>query len=125
MMKPLIIKKTEETPAIIFLPNKKTFQIVATSWPENAKEFYEPVYAWIQQYFSNSPLEKSVFQFRLTYMNTSSSKQIARIVALLKEFSKSYDVEIQWIYEKGDIDMMVEGKRFAQILNLDIKLIEK
>jgi hypothetical protein len=124
-MEELIIKKTEETPAIILNPKKKIFQFVATSWPENAKDFYEPIYIWIDNYFSNTPLNSSVFQFRYNYINTASSKQIARILTLLKSYSPKHNIIIQWFYEKGDFDMQKEGKRFAQILELNIHFVEK
>ena len=124
-MESLIIKKTEETPAIIFNPKKKVFQIVATSWPENAKEFYDPVYSWLNDYFNNSPLEKTIFQFRLNYINTASSKQIARILSLLKKHSFHHKIEFHWFYQKGDFDMLKEAKRYSLILNIEIKLIER
>ncbi len=124
-MESLIIKKTEETPAIIFNPKRRIFQIVATSWPENAKEFYDPVYNWLDEYFNNSPLETTIFQFRLNYMNTASAKQIARILTLLKKHSIYHHIEFNWFYEKGDFDMLKEAKRFSLILNIDIKLIER
>ncbi len=124
-MQKLIIKKTEETPAIILNPQKETFQFVATSWPENAKDFYQPVYNWIDEYFKNSPLSTTVFQFRLDYINTASSKQIAKILSLIRQYSTENDVKVQWFFEKEDFDMSKEGKRFAQILDLDIEFIER
>jgi len=124
-MEKLIIKKTEETPAIILNPKKKIFQFVATSWPENAKDFYEPIYEWIDNYFAQPQPEQSTFQFRYNYINTASSKQIARILTLLKSHSQKNKITIQWFYEKGDFDMQKEGKRFAQILELIIQFVEK
>ncbi|MBN2892775.1 MAG: DUF1987 domain-containing protein [Bacteroidales bacterium] len=124
-MQSLIIKKTEETPAIILNPEKKVFQFVATSWPENAKLFYEPVLKWIDDYFKNSPLDESVFQFRYGYFNTSSAKQIAKILSLLKEHSSKHSVKIQWFFEKDDFDMEKEGRRFEAILKLDFDFVEK
>lgn len=125
-MQKLVIKKTEDTPAVIFIPENNIFQIVATSWPENASQFYKPVLQWIQKYFNNSPLKETIFQFRLEYINSASSKQIAKILKLLKDFSSDNNkIKIKWYYEKGDFDMRKEGKRFGMILNLDIELIEK
>jgi len=54
-MKPFIKKKTEETPAIILNPAKSIFQLVATSWPENALGFYTPIMEWLREYFQNFP----------------------------------------------------------------------
>jgi hypothetical protein len=125
-MEPLIIKKTEQTPAIIFIPKNETFQIAATSWPEDAKNFYEPIYEWISDYFNNNPLEQTNFQFFISYMNTSSAKQIVRILTLLKKLSQKHNISIKWYYDKGDLDMANEGKRYMKILNFkNFEVIER
>lgn len=124
-MQSLIIKKTEETPAVILNPKKQAFQLVATSWPENAKAFYEPVLSWIDEYFNNTPLEKTVFQFRYSYFNTASAKQIAKILTLLKKHSEDNNVIIQWFFEEDDYDMEKEGKRFSAILKLNFEFVER
>lgn len=124
-MQQLIIKKTGETPAIILNPQKKVFQFVATSWPENAKTFYEPIFNWINEYFSNTPLEESVFQFRYSYFNTASAKQIAKLLTLLKKHSENHNIKIHWYSEKDDYDMEKEGRRFSAILKFDFDFFEK
>ncbi len=123
-MDALVIKKTEKTPGVVLNKETGKFIISQTSWPENAKEFYEPIIKWLENYFENNPLDETVFQIRLTYMNTSSSKQIAKILALLKKYSSKYNIKIQWYYEKGDIDMKNDAIRFATLLNLKMEIIE-
>ena len=123
-MEPLIIRKTEKTPGVILNKETGKFIISQTSWPENAKEFYEPIIKWLENYFQNTPLDETVFQIRLTYMNTSSSKQIAQILSILKKYSSQFNIKVQWYYEKGDIDMKNDALRFATLLNLEIEIIE-
>lgn len=124
-MNSLIIKKTEATPAIVLNPEKGIFQISNTSWPENAQEFYTPIIEWLSNYFENSPLDETIFEIRLTYMNTASSKQIAKILSILKKYSQKYNVKIKWIYEKGDYDMKNDALRYSKILKFDFEIIEK
>ena len=123
-MEPLIIKKTEKTPGVVLNKETGKFIISQTSWPENAREFYEPVIKWLEDYFENDPLDETIFQIRLTYMNTSSSKQIAKILALLKKYSSKHNIKIQWYYETGDIDMRNDALRYSTLLNIDIEIIE-
>ena len=123
-MKPLIIRKTEKTPGVVLNKDTGKFIISQTSWPENAREFYKPIIEWLENYFKNTPLDETVFQIRITYMNTSSSKQIAKILALLKKYSSQCNIKIKWFYEKGDIDMKNDALRFAKLLNLEIEIIE-
>lgn len=123
-LKPFIKKKTEETPAIIFNPGKNVFQLVATSWPENALGFYTPIMNWLREYFK-SPNDTTVFEFRLDYFNTSSAKQIAKLLALLKECSLKFDIKIRWFFDVEDVDMKNAGKRYGTLLNMEFELIEK
>lgn len=118
----LIIKKTEETPAIIFIPQKNMFQIIGTSWPEDAKTFYSPVISFLEEYFKY-PNKTTSFDFKLEYFNTASSKQIARILSLLKEKSQYHSIKINWHHEKEDFDINKEGRRFAEILGIEIEFI--
>ncbi len=124
-MQPLIIKKTEETPAIVFIPDKNIFRFVATSWPENASIFYSPVLEWLENYFNDAPLDLSIFQFRYSYFNTASAKQIAKILVLLKKYSQKHNMRIEWCYEKDDYDMKKEGQRFAAILKIKFDFVER
>lgn len=124
-MEKLIIKKTEHTPAIVLNPEKKVFQISQTSWPENAQEFYAPIIKWFINYFETSPLDETVFEIRLNYMNTASSKQIAKILSILKKYSEKHNIKIRWFYEKGDYDMKNDALRYSKMLKFDIEIIEK
>jgi len=123
-MERFIKKKTEETPAIIFNPAKEKFQLVATSWPENALKFYTPIMEWLREYFQ-TPNSNTIFEFRLEYFNTSSAKQIAKLLVLLKEQSAKHNVIIRWYYEAEDTDMKNAGIRYSALINLKFELIEK
>ena len=122
-MEPLIIENTEDTPGINFNPSENTFVISDRSWPENAIEFYKPVFVWLEEYFK-APNEKSVFEFKLEYFNTASAKQIAKLLLILEKFSNQSDITIKWHYEKGDFDMLTSGTRYAKLLNIKYEFIE-
>lgn len=123
MIEKLIIKKTEDTPAVILNPEKNIFQIVGTSWPENAKNFYAPILEWFEKYFEEGANPVTTVDFMLEYFNTSSSKQIARLLNLLKEKSQYYKIIIRWHYNKDDLDINKEGARFAQIVGIPIEFV--
>lgn len=119
-------KKTEETPTIIFNPESRIFLFVATSWPENAKLFYDPVIEWLETFFSTDTSDKKIsIRFKFTYFNTSSAKQIAKILTLLKKYYSTKNIEIQWFHDADDFDMKREGMRFGKILGLNMSFIEK
>ena len=69
----------------------------------------------------NQPL---VFNFRLTYFNTSSSKRILYILLKLKEYEDNGgEVTVNWYYDEDDTDMEEDVEDFRIISNLDINSI--
>ena len=121
-MNNLIIKTTEDTPEIKFEPEKNIFEISKRSLPENAIEFYAPVFEWLDNYIKN-PNITSVFDFKLEYFNTASAKQIAKILMNLKDLSKKSEVIIRWYYDAEDVDMLITGKRYEKIIGLKFEFI--
>ncbi len=122
-MKPLIIEKTEDTPGINFDPDNNNFIISDRSWPENAIEFYQPIFDWLELYLQN-PNSETIFGFQLEYFNTASAKQIAKLLLILEKFSNKTKITIRWHYDKDDIDMLTSGSRYAKLLNIQYEFIE-
>jgi len=124
-MESLLIKEGEDTPYIEFNPDNKQFIISGKSLPENAIGFYQPVMAWLLQYTAN-PLELTILTFKLDYFNTSSAKQLAKILLLLEKMAeKSHKVVINWHYSKDDTDMYASGTRFSKLISLNFSFIEE
>lgn len=123
MPETLLIESTEDTPKVIFDVEKKLFEISARSLPENAIGFYEIVLKWLNDY-SNSPLDLTVFDFKLEYFNTASAKQLAKILLILENLTKKSKVVINWHYKKEDADMLASGTRFSKLIDLNFNLIE-
>lgn len=123
MMKPLILEGTEDTPAVHLDAATGTFSVTERSWPENAMEFYQPIIQWLEGYFEE-PNAETVFEFQLEYFNTSSAKQIAKILLMLEKYSPKTHVTVRWHYEKGDIDMLTSGSRYAKLLNINYEFVE-
>jgi hypothetical protein len=117
-MKQLIIKKTEDTPAVILIPDRGVFQLVGNSWPENPEKFYQQIINWFDEYFQN-PLPETVFDFRLTYFNTASAKQIMKLLHYLKDKSSIYKVKIRWFYDSNDYESFRDAKRFRELAGIE------
>ena len=122
-MESLIIPKTEDTPEINFDPGKGHFVISDRSWPENAVGFYKPIFEWLESYLQ-APLPITTLEFKLEYFNTSSAKQIAKLLLLFEKNSDNTDITVKWHYEKDDIDMYTSGTRYAKLLNIKCDFIE-
>ncbi|MFQ3675700.1 MAG: DUF1987 domain-containing protein [Endomicrobiia bacterium] len=121
-MKALIIEKTDDTPTIILDPENKTFKIADRSLPEDANGFYSPVFIWLTE-FLNNPTTDISFEFNLEYFNTSSAKQIAKVLLILEKISTKVNVEILWKHKAEDLDMKAAGERYSKLLNVKFSFI--
>ncbi|HBF87203.1 MAG TPA: nuclear pore complex subunit [Bacteroidales bacterium] len=123
-MNNLLIEATEDTPKVELDLTNNVFRISERSLPENSIEFYQPILNWIEEY-SKHPNLKTIFEFRLEYFNTSSAKQIAKILLLLEKLSHDSEVLIKWFYNKDDRDIHSSGTRYSKLINVKFELIEE
>lgn len=123
-MEALIINKTEDTPQVEFDVNKGIFAISGRSLPENAIDFYRPVFAWVDEAMQAISGKTIMVEIKLEYFNTASSKQIAKLFLQLENFIEKNNISIKWFYEKEDNDMLISGTQYAKFLNLKFDFIE-
>ncbi|MCF6366306.1 MAG: DUF1987 domain-containing protein [Bacteroidales bacterium] len=110
-------------PGIILDRDSGKFEISGKTCPEDAIEFYDPVFNWLDEY-SQNPLEETVFDFRLTYFNTVSSKILMMIMLRLEEISeKGNNVKVRWFYPEDDEDLEEAGQDFENMLDVNFELI--
>jgi len=114
---------TEDTPTITLDPSQGKFEVAKRSLPEDAASFYAPVLDWLVNY-SKAPLEITTFVFNLEYFNTSSAKQLFKMLNVLEQISRTKKVLVQWCYDKGDEDMLASGDRFARLTKLTFEMKE-
>ena len=81
-MKPYIKTATADTPSVILDAERGIFEISQMSLPEDAVDFYSPMLAWLREYAQN-PNPETVFNMKLEYFNTASSKQLIQILLIL------------------------------------------
>lgn len=117
-METIKIQGTEDTPKIILDAENDLMEISGRSLPEDVSSFYEPVLNWLNEYADN-PKKKTVFNFKLTYFNTASSKLLLDILMKLEEMhEKGQDVLIRWHYPEDDEDMAEAGEEYADIVDV-------
>ena len=117
------LEGTEDTPKIILDKTNKIFEISGRSLPEDSAEFYQPVLDWLSEY-ANDPLPETIFDFKLEYFNTSSSKALIEIFRKFERVFKSgNEVLIQWYYEQDDEDMLDLGEEFSENVGIPFEII--
>lgn len=122
-MNQLIIQETEDTPKINFNVDKNIFEISGRSYPDNVFLFYEPVFAWLNNY-ANNPKKITNFIFKLDYFNTASAKILFDILMILDNIhTQGNTVEIKWFYKKEDEDMKEAGESYIKLVKSPIDVI--
>ena len=122
-METIKIQGTEDTPRIILDAEKELLEISGRSLPEDVSAFYEPVLNWLNEYAEN-PNDKTIFNFKLTYFNTASSKLLLDILMKLEELhEKGNDVLIRWHYPEDDEDMEEAGEEYADIVDVPFEQV--
>ncbi|MCQ2976051.1 MAG: DUF1987 domain-containing protein [Bacteroidales bacterium] len=122
-MKPFIRISTADTPNVTFDAEKGIFELSKMSLPEDAVEFYSPLLNWLDEYVKN-PNPETVFNMKLEYYNTASSKQLVQILLKFQEIKNKSNILVKWYYRDIDEDMLSQGEEYSQIINVPFELIQ-
>ena len=110
-------------PGIILDIDNDEFRVYGKSCPENVVEFYQPVLDWLDEYKDHA-LEKTVFEFRLQYYNTASSKVLFVIMQKLESvYESGKDVLIKWCYPEEDEALEEAGEEYDDLIDVPFELI--
>ena len=116
-------KETPYFPSVNFDIKKGICEISGESYMEDCYKFYSPLVDWLSEYCSTH--DKIIFNFKLYYFNTQSSRMILRFIEVLMKFKdKGGKYEINWYYMHSDPDMIEEVEDFQRDSGLKINLIE-
>ena len=122
-MEDLIIPGTKFTLDVSFQAENGHFEMAGSSYPENALEFFQPIFQWLEKYLAQAQQPIRV-QLKLEYLNTSSSKCVLDFFKILEDhFEAGGDVRIHWYFETDDEDMQEIGEEFLEDLSLPFELI--
>ena len=122
-METIKIQGTEDTPKIILDKENDLLEISGRSLPEDVTAFYEPVLTWLEEYAQN-PNPKTIFNFKLIYFNTASSKLLLDILMKLEEIHEAgNDVLIRWHFPEDDEDMEEAGEEYSDIVDVPFEQV--
>ena len=116
--KTIFIEKTLHTPEINFDFQNGIFSVEGKSYSENTFEFYKQLLSSLETFFkdeSNKRLKNIIFNFNLTYFNSSSSKALFDMFDLIDIFVQSQseiEVNINWLYNQDDDSSKEDGEDF-------------
>ena len=114
---------TDDTPSVTLDAQNEIFEISGRSLPEDVAAFYEPILDWLDRY-AEEPNNKTVFNFKLVYFNTASSKLILDILLKLEEMHENEkEILIRWHFPEDDEDMEEAGEEYADIVEVPFEQV--
>ena len=124
-MEPLIIDPTKSTPSVDFNAENRVLVLKGQSYPENSFKFYEPIFQWLDAFFSEITDDDPVkLEIRLPYINTSSSKCILMLLEKFEEAGNSgKNVVVNWYYDEDNESEMECAQDFKEFVELEFNLI--
>jgi len=130
-MEKFIIEPTANSPRIVLDPEKGTFEFSGESRPENVRKFYLPVLEWLEAYTGSLEAlqdDQRKFdlqcQFNFEYFNSTSAKYILDIFKSLNAINAlGVGLDIKWLYEEDDEDMLEVGQEMSRMSKLSFEYI--
>ena len=110
-MEDLFIQGTDSLPTVSLKINGE-FKISGRALPEDATKFFSPVLSWLRDFFA----DEVNIEINLDYFNTSVSKQLLDFFKLIENKKDIKAVNVKWMYEEGDDEMLESGEIYQEIL---------
>jgi hypothetical protein len=122
-MKNLEQEGSFKLPSLSLNANSGVLELAGKSIPERTSEFYDPVLAWMDEYIQ-SPKEETIFNVKLEYCNSASTRYLMDILERLERiFKEGKKVTVNWYYEEDDEDMLDLGQSYSVPLTIPINMI--
>lgn len=125
-MKSLFISEKYYTPQISFDIESSLFEIIGESFSEYSMDFYEPILHWLETY-TQQHSQTIIFNFKVSYFNTSSSRRFYEILKTLDNYHKSTKgyVMVNWYASPDDLDMIESGEDFKEDFDMPFEIVLK
>lgn len=121
-MERLYIEPHQDSLKVMCDPDQGIIDLVGSSYPEDAVDFFKPIYLWIKDYIDQ--IKKNIIiNFKIDYINSSSTKCIFDLLEMLEDYYKNGgNTQIYWYYKKNDLDMEETGEEFKKYLEIPFEI---
>ncbi|MBN4071429.1 DUF1987 domain-containing protein [Crocinitomix catalasitica] len=120
-MEPLIIEQSEMKPEVR-LESSGELLFAGRSMMEDASSFYAQVHGWLRTYL-DSGAKKIVVSCDLTYFNSSSAKQLLKVLMTIDD--AEIDSKVIWHYPKENDVLFDRGAELAIMVDLPFDFVAK
>ena len=124
MQETFFLEGTKNSPEILFSKERNEFRVAGRSIVENPNKFYMPIYSWLEEYVKD-PNPNTDFYFDLEYFNSSSARQVMKLIIVLEEIEKTGNtVKVIWQFEEGDEMSEERGEEIKLVSKLEFEIEE-
>lgn len=121
-MEKLFLEAGVDTPKVNFDPANSHFELSGKALPEDAIEFFRPLYDWMSEYLESSSNPVTV-KLDLSYLNSSSTRYIFNILSLLEDaLEEGREVSVVWRASNSDEVMIGKGEEMKEMLDVPVVL---
>ncbi len=123
-MEELILEPTEKFPEVKF--REGSISISGRSIPEDPTKAYKPLLNWVKEYVKN-PAQYTEVRIQIEYSDTGSTKcvfDILKVLATCRNRNHKIEMVFNWVYEKGDGEIVELGEFMESKLNVMFNYIE-
>jgi hypothetical protein len=124
-MEELILEATEKFPAIHMRDG--FISISGRSIPEDPKKEYKQVLNWVKEYV-RKPAPSTEVRIKIEYSDTGSTKcifDILKVLAVCRNSNHRIEMVFNWVYEKGDGEIVELGEFMESKLNVMFNYIQE
>jgi len=117
----MIIKKTNNTPKVIFDKENRELSFDGATYPDDADSFFIPIISYLHNYLKELKGNEVIVKCKFTLLNSSSAQYM---FSLFDKLNTNGNVSINWYYEEDDECMFEEGVMYKDgFSNLNFNLI--
>ena len=117
----LIIEQKKDTPKVVLSEHEPAFIIRGNSYPENPSIFYKPINSWLRKYSAN-PKSYTVFEIKFQFYNSSTEKELVKIMNTIEKISNKSAVIIRWFYNPEDEDAFDFAVQFSKLIDVEFNI---
>ncbi|MEM6298849.1 MAG: DUF1987 domain-containing protein [Bacteroidota bacterium] len=126
-MEDFVLEATKFTPEIR-LGLDGDFSFTGDCFPSSRRNFFVPVYDWVEEFLHKQNPEKIHVRFDLIFLDTASVQSFLRLLQILDDYREEKESEIEitveWLYEEDDLDMLGLGENYQEDVKLPIELVQ-
>jgi hypothetical protein len=119
----LLIEHGKNTPKVSGDSTSSILVIEGSSFPENVRQFYNPVNDWLDSIVKSSSTLN--VDCKLYYMSSSSIIALLKTLKYAERLFGASNISIKWRYEEGDDDICKIGEDFSHLLGIEFEFIEE